>query len=258
MKIIGSAGVAPDHALPTARRRPSGGRLWRMLIVAAVSVMAVAAGLVGAGPATAGPVGKRVDSDYTLLRSASGSWVIGTAYRDWSVRDEGGSGGYSWARVGGDLNRCLWISHGATTTNHGRVFGKPCGAPRASTGAEFKKLFTNGWIGSNKAGNDGKPVLLRPTGDCVVRDGKIDGWGNVKPWRAKTDPTHRLTGALTVGSDGASTSRGYLVKARYITRDGRFVMVHATRYGRADGRFDPGSHGLGQDWFFVQRSCLRI
>ena len=41
------------------------------------------------------------------------------------------------------------------------------------------------------------------------------------------------------------------MKWRYVTRDGKFVMVHATRYDPNDGR----EH---QNWFFVQRSCLQF
>jgi hypothetical protein len=214
------------------------------------SLVMAAASLVSTGVATAGPASTKVDSDYTLLRSAPASWVIGTAYRDWSARDEGVPGTYAWARVGGDLHRCVWIYRDATTPG-GRDVAGSCGAPRQHTDDEFKRLFTNGMIGSNKAGNDGAPALLRPHGDCAVHNGKVDGWGNVKPWLATTEPTRRLREALTVGVDGTSTSNGHPVKWRYVTRDGKFVMVHATRYDPNEGR----GH---QNWFFVQRSCLQL
>lgn len=249
MKTISRSGSARIRVLTAARHSAWRRFGWRqgLVLLAAGLVMSVLA----TGPAAAAPVGKRVDSDYTLLRSAPASWVIGTAYRDWSLSDEGATSGYAWARIGGDLHHCMWISEKATTTRKGRLVSGACGAPRQYTGDEFRRLFTNGMIGSNKAGNDGAPVLLRPKGDCVITNGKIDGWGNVKPWQTTSDPSRRLRGALTVGKDGASTSHGDLVKWRYVTRDGKYVMIHASRYGKTDGK---GAQG----WFFVQRSCLSI
>ena len=57
---------------------------------------------------------KSVTSDYTLLRRGPRSYVIGTAYRGWTVDVQGNAdSGYRWGRVFGDLNGCLWIYEGA-------------------------------------------------------------------------------------------------------------------------------------------------
>jgi hypothetical protein len=207
--------------------------------------------LSSAAPAAAAPVGRRVSSDYTLLRSAPNSWVIGTAYKNWSVRDEGNHGAYAWARVGGSLRHCVWIYRKATTTKDGRIVSGSCGEPRKYQGSTFKKLFTNGMIGSSNNGRDGAPIRLQPHGACVVNSGKIDGFGNVQPWRAHTMPSDVLPGALALGTDGVTTTGKNLVKWRYVTRDGRYAMVHATRYGTNDGRGHQG-------WFFISRDCLPL
>jgi hypothetical protein len=204
-----------------------------------------------AGPASADPAPRQVDSDYTLLRSAPGSFVIGTAYKRWSVRIDGGRQTYAWARVGGNLSRCVWIFYKATTPG-GRTISKACGAPRAyPSGEEFKRRFTNGMIGSNAQGNDGRPVKLQPHGGCAVQNGKIDGWGNVEPWSATSKPSRKLPGALTVGVDGTATSGKNLVRWRYVSRDGAYALIHATKYGDNNGK----GH---QNWFFVRRDCLPL
>src|SRR5680860_436609 len=57
-----------------------------------------------------------VTTDYTLLRRGPHSYVIGTAYRGWTVDIQGvASEGYRWGRVYGDLNACLWIYDGAVS-----------------------------------------------------------------------------------------------------------------------------------------------
>ena len=56
------------------------------------------------------------DSDYTLLRRAPRSYVVGTAYRGWTVDVQGpADASYRWGRVFGNLNSCLWIYEGAIT-----------------------------------------------------------------------------------------------------------------------------------------------
>lgn len=225
---------------------------WRVVLTAVIGL--VTAGL--AAPASAAG-GARVDADYTLLRSAPASWVIGTAYGPytdrsgrhhdgWAVRDEGTPGPYTWARVGGDLRKCVWIYRRATTTRKGRLVAGPCGPARQDRDGAFVHGYTNGQV-ANPTGSDGFNVRLDPHAGCTVRNGKIDGWGNVEPWRAASRPSHRMGGVLTLGRDGAP--HGKAVRWRYISRDGRYVMVHATRYDPNDG------HGQ-QNWFFIQRSCL--
>jgi hypothetical protein len=239
--------MRPATPVGGGRRMHMRQRWRRRLQVLAVPLIILAT----AAPASAAPTARHVDSDYTLLRSAPASFVVGTAYKGWSIRDEGNQGAYAWARVGGNLRHCLWIYRNATAKG-GRLVAGSCGAPRAyPSGSEFRRRFTNGMIGSNKANTDGAPIRLRPHGTCTVRNGKIDGWGNVEPWRAKTRPSHKLRGALTLGLDGRSTTGRHQVKWRYVTKDGKFVMVHATRYDPNDGRGR-------QNWFFISRDCLPL
>ncbi|MFG1958389.1 hypothetical protein [Nonomuraea sp. NPDC049028] len=217
----------------------------RMWLATPLLILAIAS------PASADPAPRKVDSDYTLLRSAPGSFVIGTAYKPWSVRIDGGRQTYTWARVGGNLNRCFWIFYNATTAG-GHTMSKACGPAREyPSGEEFKRRFTNGMIGSNAQGNDGQPIKLRPHGACVAQNGKIDGWGNVEPWRTVSRPSHTLAGALTLGVDDAATNSRNTVKWRYVTRDGAYALIHATKYGKSNGK----DH---QAWFFIRRDCLPI
>lgn len=124
-------------------------------------------------------------SDYTLLRRAPSSYVIGTAYRRWTVDVQGASSGaYSWGRVFGDLNSCLWTYAGALSGSAATT--QSCSAAQSiSTG-----VFTNGQISSGVS--DGTNLTLVAGAGCATYNGvQITGYGNVRPWQDVTQATSR-------------------------------------------------------------------
>lgn len=122
---------------------------------------------------------KSVTSDYTLLRRGPRSYVIGTAYRGWTVDVQGNAdSGYCWGRVFGDLNGCLWIYEGAVAGS-GPATQSSSSTPQIwPTG-----LFTNGQIGGGS--DDGASVATVAGAGYATYDGvHLLGWGNVRPrWR---------------------------------------------------------------------------
>jgi hypothetical protein len=207
--------------------------------------------VVAAVPASAGTSHRSVGVAYTLLRSAPSSWVVGTAYQGWSYEEKARDRSYAWARIGGDLHACLWIFRSRKAGTNGRDVSGECGPAHKWDHQEFVSTFTDGRTWSNRRGNDGLPAILRPHGDCAAPNGEVDGWGNVQPWRTRSAPSQPLKGYLKVGLDGASKTGSSQVLVRYASKDGKYVMVHATRYGKNDGKGR-------QNWFFVQASCLQL
>lgn len=178
---------------------------------------------------------KAVDSDYTLLRRAPRSYVIGTAYRGWTVDVQGpADASYRWGRVFGDLNSCLWIYEGAVTGD---------GSANQSCSADPEVMpvseFTNGQIGGGA--DDGADVATVAGVGCATYDGvHLVGYGNVRPWQVPTVASAALATTLVAGAT---------VRWRYVSRDGAFVMVRDSAGGSTDGV------GL-QSWFFLPRDCL--
>ncbi|MDQ3715978.1 MAG: hypothetical protein M3381_08180 [Actinomycetota bacterium] len=178
---------------------------------------------------------KSVTSDYTLLRRGPRSYVIGTAYRGWTVDVQGNAdSGYRWGRVFGDLNGCLWIYEGAV------VGSGPATQSCSSTPQIWPTgLFTNGQIGGGS--DDGASVATVAGTGCATYDGvHLLGWGNVRPWQDMTRATAPVPTSLTFGAT---------VRWRYVSRDGAFVMVRDPAAGSTDGV------GI-QAWYFLPRGCL--
>lgn len=188
----------------------------------------------GQAPTADAAARKHVDTDYTLLRRAPASYVIGTAYRDWTVDVHGASsGGYRWSRVFGDLNFCLWIFDGAMSGSGAAT--DSCGASRTFSTSEF----TNGQISNGQ--DDGSSVATVARSGCDTWDGThITGFGNVQPWRSPAVPSAAIQGKVGLGQT---------VLWRYVTRDGKFVMIRDPRAGGTDGQGQQG-------WYFIPRGCL--
>lgn len=199
---------------------------------------AVAAGLAvpatGGTPTAHAAVRKHVDTDYTLLRRAPASYVIGTAYRDWTADIHGDQqDGYRWTRVYGNLNKCLWIYSGAVSGDE--AIAASCGDPVTMPTSEF----TNGQIGGGTS--DGATVTTVAGSGCATYDGShITAYGNVRPWDVPATPSAPLNSQVAIGQT---------VLWRYVTRDGNYVMVRDPRAGGTDGT------GL-QSWYFIPRGCL--
>jgi hypothetical protein len=188
-------------------------------------------------PLAEGAERKRVDSDYTLLRRSPSSYVLGTAYHDWMVDvQQETSGAYQWGRVHGDLNTCLWVFAGALAG----------GGPVADTCDHDHRVIPESEFSSKIGGgtDDGEDVTLRrdPVA-CPSYDGfHVTGYGNVRPWQATTQATSSVKSEVALGAT---------VKWRYVSRDGRWVMVHTPGQGKTDGQ------GV-QSWLFLPRSCVPV
>ncbi|MET7859868.1 hypothetical protein ABZS81_22160 [Streptomyces sp. NPDC005318] len=202
--------------------------------LAAAAAVCMAAPFTGATATAHAAVRKHVDTDYTLLRRAPASYVIGTAYRDWTADVHGDQqDGYRWARVYGNLNTCLWIYSGAVSGDAAQA--DSCSDPVTMPVSEF----TNGQIGGGTS--DGATVTTTVGSGCAMYDGShITAYGNVRPWEVPTTATAPLNSQVAIGQT---------VLWRYVSRDGRYVMVRDPRSGGTDGT------GL-QSWYFIPRGCL--
>ncbi|NKI42006.1 hypothetical protein [Streptomyces physcomitrii] len=220
-----------------SRRGKSTFRRMNALVLGLVTVAAgavVPLAVVGGASTADAALRKRVDTDYTLLRRAPRSYVIGTAYRDWTVDVHGEQdAGYRWARVHGDLDNCLWIYSGALSGDAAQA--DSCGAAATMP----VEQFTNGQIGGSDT--DGASVATVAGAACATWDGShIRGYGNVRPWEVPSAPSAPVDGQVAVGQT---------VQWRYVSRDGRWVMVRDPRAGDTEG--------VGrQGWYFVPRDCL--
>ena len=205
--------------------------------------MTAAFGLIAVAPVSApssstaeAALRKTVTSDYTLLRRAPRSYVIGTAYRDWTFDAQGeADAGYRWGRIFGDLNTCLWIYEGAIAGD-----GATSQSCSDTPGIMPVEEFTNGQIGG--AADDGASVAT-VAGACATYDGvHLIGYGNVRPW---------LVPAVASAPVPTSVVAGASVLWRYVSRDGAYVMVRDPGAGSTDG--------IGiQSWFFLPRACLPV
>ncbi len=203
-------------------------------VLAALGLL-VAPAVTESAPRADAALRQHVTTDYTLLRRAPASYVLGTAYRDWTVDVHGeGSSGYRWGRVFGDLNSCLWIYDGAVDGSGATTDSCPAGG-RVIPESEF----TNGQIGGGAA--DGAAVATVAGAGCATWDGThLVAYGNVRPWEVPTTPSAQINTPVPMGGT---------VLWRYVSRDGAYVMVRDPNGGSTDG--------VGQQsWFFLPRGCL--
>lgn len=202
--------------------------------IATILGVTVIAPATSSPPSAAASVRKTVDSDYTLLRRDARSYVIGTAYRDWTFDAHGDAlAGYRWGRAFGDLNTCLWIYEDAVSGDG--ATNDSCPAARVIP----VSAFTNGQIGGGA--DDGAAVATVAGAGCATHDGvHLTGYGNVRPWQVPSAATAPVSTALTVGST---------VNWRYVSKDGAYVMVRDPNAGDTDGS------GV-QPWYFLPRGCL--
>jgi len=205
----------------------------------AVALTTAAALLPVTDPAPAeAALRKQVVTDYVMLRSAPGSYAVGTAYRGWTVDvQQEAVNSFRWGHVYGTLNTCLWLSQaglpegGASTADACRHTGRTLSTSE----------FTNGMIGGTET--DGASITVTGGSGCTLYDGvHVRGYGNVRPWQTTAQPSEPIDTLVAVGET---------VRWRYVSRDGRWVMVRAPQHGSTDGT------GL-QAWFFVPRGCLPL
>ncbi len=198
------------------------------------AVMVVAVPVSGQAPSAEAAIRKQVDTDYTLLRRGPRSYVVGTAYRDWTADVHGEQdSGYRWARVYGTLNTCLWIYSGAISGS--QTIDDSCPSANWMPVSQF----TNGQIGGSA--DDGATVATVPGAGCQTWNGThIIGYGNVRPWQVPSVASASLASQVAIGQT---------VRWRYVSRDGKWVMIRDPRAGTTDG--------VGQQgWYFIPRGCL--
>lgn len=179
---------------------------------------------------------KAIEPDYTLLRRGPHSYVLGTGYRGWTVDvQDAASEAYRWGHVYGSLDTCLWIFEGSVPAGGAEVPDACRHQDRILPDADFSSAIYGG-------ADDGADVFI--VGDaalCPTWDGvHVVGYGNVRPWLARSEPTEPLQTQVSLGGQ---------VKRRYLVRDGQFVMVRDPNLGAADGV------GL-QAWFFLPTACV--
>jgi hypothetical protein len=211
-------------------------RLLRLLL-ATLAIAFVAIPTIQATSPAQAAERKQVGTDYTLLRRGPHSYVLGTAYRGWNVDvQQAPSGGYWWGHVYGDLNTCLWIHQDAVTG--GSSVAEACDSEhRVIPESQFASAIGGG-------SDDGADVAVtKDASACPTHDGShVVGYGNVRPWQDAAQPSSQVNTLVPLGDT---------VKWRYVSRDGKWVMVRAPQHGDTNGQ------GL-QPWFFLPRTCVPV
>jgi hypothetical protein len=215
-------------------------------VVASVATLAIPSCMVGDPPGA----GESSDSLHgaveriATLSYAPNSFVIGNAYSGWTDIIQGpsqfshGPGNetgtyYRWGFLYGEhFDRCAWIDDAAvdpTTSRHG---SNVCGNPQEIDDGYFFSTFTNGE--HNHLAGDGSVTHMQYDGNGCD---DTNGYGNVEPWRVPAPPDN-LVGEVPDGK---------LLLWRYVTRDGKWVLVR-----------DPAPPAGQPNWYFVHRGCVSV
>ena len=186
---------------------------------------------------------KKTIDQITTISYAPNSFVIGNAYPGWTDDAQGnaqfskGKGNpngasYRWGYLFGEnFDHCAWVNTeaapGGTKEN-----GSKCGSPQQIDTPMFMSTYANGE--HNSLGGDGSDTHMHYAGSgCTNRN----GYGNVSPWRVPATPANEV-GAVPDGK---------LLKWRYVSRDGQWVLVR-----------DPAPPANQPNWYFVHRGCVSI
>lgn len=185
---------------------------------------------------------KKVDR-ITTISYAPNSFVIGNAYPGWTDMVQGdaqfshGPGNekgasYRWGYLFGEnFDHCAWINTNDTTGGHYQA-GARCGSPQEIDTPHFMSTYTNGE--HNQLAGDGSDTYMHYSGSgCSNRN----AYGNVEPWRVPATPDN-LVGTVPDGK---------LLKWRYVTKDGSWVLVR-----------DPAPPANQPNWYFVHRGCVSV
>lgn len=188
-------------------------------------------------------LGKATINSVTTISYAPNSYVIGNAYPGWTddvqgnaqfSKGPGNSAGvsYRWGYLFGEnFDHCAWVNtDDAPVDSH--KSGSKCGSPQEIDTPMFMSEYTNG--DHNSLAGDGSDTHMHYAGSgCTDHD----GYGNVAPWRVPATPANSL-GAIPDGK---------LLKWRYVSRDGQWVLVR-----------DPAPVPNAPNWYFVHRGCVSI
>jgi hypothetical protein len=179
----------------------------------------------------------------TTISYAPNSYVIGNAYPSWTddvqgnarfSRGPGNPNGasYRWGYLFGEnFDHCAWVNSNDTRAGRAQA-GARCGAPQEIDTPHFLRTYTNGE--HNELAGDGSETRMHYAGSgCLDRS----GYGNVAPWRVPATPANRV----------GEVPDGKLLKWRYVTRDGSWVLVR-----------DPSPPANQPNWYFVHRGCVSV
>lgn len=185
-----------------------------------------------------------VDAIYTISY-APNSFVIGNVYPGWTIDVEGspifqhGPGNpngvyYQLGFIYGEsFDHCGYIDRdvadGRTPTA-----GHRCSGTATSYDTDlFLATYTHDGTAEGGAGDGAVAHMNHLAPGC--RD--TNGYGNVAPWRVPATPANSV---------GQVPDRR-LLKRRYVSRDGRWVLVH-----------DPTHDGSTRlpNWYFVESACV--
>jgi hypothetical protein len=179
----------------------------------------------------------------TTISYAPNSFVIGNAYPGWTDLIQGnaqfsagpgnyGGAFYRWGFLYGEgFDRCAWVND-AEIGSGAHQAGAHCASPQQIDDGFFFSTFTNGE--HNQLAGDGSDTRMHYTGSgCTDRH----GYGNVEPWRVPATPNN----------DVGVVPDGKLLKWRYVSRDGHWVLVR-----------DPAPPPAAPNWYFVHRGCVSV
>jgi len=170
---------------------------------------------------------------YSTIANVAGGLAIGNcpSNEEFDVEDYGYGGeksGYFYGGYFANLGACAWakVSEVLNKEKSGNT-----GHCSGGIGYEYGTFYKE--INSNSA-QDGFYVVNRVA---------CEEYANVRPWGNDTavGPIRNVP-AYTAESDGAVNPA---LKWRYVTNNGKYVMVRDTRIGGGEG-----------NWVFVERSCL--
>jgi hypothetical protein len=182
-------------------------------------------------------------SRIATISYAPNSFVIGNAYPGWTDEIQGkaqfsrGPGNpngaaYRWGYIFGEsFDHCAWLDDGALGGGK-HESGARCGAPQEIDTPRFLATYTNGE--HNALPGDGSDTYMHYAGDGCT---DVNGYGNVAPWRVPATPTNKV----------GAVPNGKLLKWRYVSRDGRWVLVR-----------DPAPRAGEPNWYFVHRGCVSV
>lgn len=200
---------------------------------------------------SAGGARETIQPDYTLVRNAPSSYVLGSALRGWVAHvQQSPVNGYRWGFVYRSIHRCVWTSQAALGPSSGTVSDQ---CPHSGRLISLR-TFSNGRIGrgghynhKHRDGTDGLPAHIRTAPSGCTNKKYVDGRGytsafaNVPPWLQPARPSEFMYGV----PDGYSR-----LLWRYISRDGHWVLVRLRD-------FKTTGQGL-PTWFFVARGCIHL
>jgi hypothetical protein len=166
----------------------------------------------------------------------NGLFVVGLAFEGNTFWAQGSPvNGWRWGYLGGEVHYCVWIRESFLPSG-GSSSDDRCGAARSDPPGTPPAGAAHVW--TSPSGKDGVAATIDPGRRAC--GGQTRRYANASPWSNPSQVTHPM---------GPIIRHRHKVRARYLTGDGRTVMVH-----------DPALHigGYPPDWYFVPASCMRL